>query len=557
MPSQILAILLFLCALGGHAAAWGQSAPDAGSVRQQIETQREQRLPAAAPAQSAPSQAVAPLGPGVTVTLQAIRFTGNGLLSNEQLAAATAGFLNRPLAFSELQRAANAVAAAYRDAGWLARVVLPEQDLGAGVLSLQIIEARYGGQKFEGSPPLRVAPARVEALFSAVQQTGQPLNADAIDRALLLASDLPGVNISGTLTAGPGAGETLLMLRATDESLVTGEIGLDNAGPRSTGSTRLTANLVLNSAFGRGDQLGLSLLHTRGTDYGRGALTLPLGNSGLRVGVNASSLKYETVDGPAAGTASRIRGRSSSVGLEASYPLVRARQHNLFASAALDHRDFVNRDVALQSDYVTRNLTLGLAGNRFDDWGGGGALSASVQIGVGRLSNIQLHPLQDIIDRSYRKLNFSLSRQQAVAANHSVWLGVVGQHAQQVLDSSEKFYVGGAGSVRAYPATELGGERGHVVTAEWRWRVHASTVVSAFVDRGQVTTLPTLPGDEAQTLRLRGHGVSAGWQGPGGLLLKATWARRDGSHPQPTASGTDGDGTRRLNRLWLSASLSF
>lgn len=557
MSTKTFVHLLLPCALSLHATAWSQSAPDAGSVRQQIEQQREQRLPAAAPAQPAQPQPTSRSKPGVTVTLQAIRFTGNQLLDDAQLAPAMAGFLNRPLGFSDLQRVADAVAAAYRKAGWLARVVLPEQELGAGVLTLQVIEARYSGQRIDGSPPTRVAPARIEALFNAVQQTGQPLNADAIDRALLLASDLPGVNVSGTLAAGPGPGETTLLLRATDQPLVSGEIGLDNAGPRATGSTRLTTSIAVHSALGQGEQMGLSLLHTRGTDYGRGALALPVGNNGLRVGVNASALRYKTVAGPGYDSSARIHGRSNSVGVDTKYPLVRARQHNLFAYAGLENRSFVNSDVALQSDYATRNLLLGLSGNRFDEWGGGGATSGSVQLGLGRLSNIRLHPLQDSIDRSFHKLNYSLSRQQAITADHSVWLGVAGQHATQVLDSSEKFYIGGAGSVRAYPATELGGERGHVVSGEWRWRVHASTVLSAFADRGQVTTLAAVPGQQEARLSLRGHGLSAGWQGPGGLMLKATWARRNGSNPLPTATGTDGDGTLNLNRLWLSANLTF
>jgi hemolysin activation/secretion protein len=557
MSNHPLACLLFPCALGLHASAWSQNAPDAGSVRQQIEQQREQRLPPAAPAPTAPLPTAPLPSAALTVTLQAFSFTGNQLLTDEQLAAATAGFLNRPLAFADLQRAADAVAIAYREAGWLARVLLPEQDLGAGTLTLQIIEARYGGLRFEGKAPARVSQARIEALFDAVQQTGQPLNVDAIDRALLLATDLPGANVSGTLSAGVAPGETLLVLRTTDERLVSGDVGLDNAGPRSTGSNRLTANITLSSALGQGELLGLNLLHTRGTDYGRAALSLPVGRSGLRLGVNASEMRFKTVAGPGYDSAARIKGRSSSVGVDANYPLVRSRMGNLFVSAALDMRSFLNSDLEVQSDYDTRNLNLGLAGNRFDDWGGGGAFNGSVQLGTGRLHSIGRHPLQDSIGRSFNKLSYSLSRQQTLADDHSLWLSLTGQYAKEVLDSSEKFYIGGSSSVRAYPATELGGERGYVVTGEWRWRVHATGVLSAFADFGRITTLAAVSGQQEASLRLRGHGLSASWQGGSGLLLKATWARRDGRNPMPTAKGTDGDGTLRLNRLWLSANFAF
>jgi hypothetical protein len=58
-------------------------------------------------------------------------------------------------------------------------------------------------------------------------------------------------------------------------------------------------------------------------------------------------------------------------------------------------------------------------------------------------------------------------------------------------------------------------------------------------------------------LTLRGHGLSASWQGPMGLLTKLTWARRDGSNPKPTQAGTDADGTLKLNRFWLTTSMPF
>lgn len=549
--------LLLPCAFGLHVTVWAQTAPDAGSIRQQIEQPREQRLPAASPAQRSQAPSPVKAQPGLTVTLRSVRIAGNRLLSTEQLAPATAAFLNRPLAFADLQRAADAVAAAYQGAGWVVRVYLPEQDLGSGELTLQVVEARYGGQRFEGAPPARVDAGRVEALFNAAQAVGEPLSATAIDRALLLADDLPGLSIAGTLVAGPRQGETSLLLRASDDAPVSGDVGLDNFGARSTGATRITAGLTLASPFGQGEQFGLNLLHSRGNDYGRAALALPVGAQGLRLGLSASTLRYRIIEGPGHDSAAQIRGSSGSVGADLNYPLLRSRLHNLFLSAALDDKSFLTRDLALRSDYRSRTVSVGLAGNRFDELGAGGAISGSVQLLWGRLGSVSQHPLGDGIGRQYRKISYSLSRQQAVVADHSVWLGVTGQHATQVLDSSEKFYIGGAGSVRAYPATELGGERGRVLSGEWRWRVRASTVLSAFTDWGQVTTVASVPGQPEARLRLRGHGLSAAWQGPAGLALKATWARRSGSNPMTTASGADGDGTRRLNRLWLSASLSF
>lgn len=554
MSSKPYAQLLLPCLLGLQASAWAQAVPDAGSVRQQIEQQREQKLPAAAPAQRSPQPSALKPQAGLTVTVKAVRTVGNKRLSDADLAPATAEFLDRPLVFADLQRAADAVSSAYQQAGWMARVYLPEQDLGTGVLTLQVVEASYAGQRLEGIPPKRVNPSRIEAMLAAVQPVGQPLNTHAIDRALLLADDLPGVSVTGTLTAGSDQGETALLLRGADDPLVSGDVTADNWGARSTGSERLMAGISINSPFGEGESVALNLLHSRGSDYGRAALSLPVGVQGLRLGLNASSLRYKIIDGPGSTSATPVRGTSDSVGADLSYPLIRARLQNMYLSAALDSKSFVTRDVVLRSDYRSTTLTVGVVGNRFDDRG---ATSGSVQVLAGNLGSMVAHPLLGSIDHSYRKINYSLSRQQSITTNHSAWLGLSGQHATQVLDSSEKFYIGGATSVRAYPATELGGERGHMLTGEWRWRALPTTVLTAFVDWGHVTSLSTTASEPNAQLNLRGYGLSAGWQGPAGVLVKATWSHRMGHNPRPTATGTDGDGTLRMNRLWLSANLSF
>jgi hypothetical protein len=56
---------------------------------------------------------------------------------------------------------------------------------------------------------------------------------------------------------------------------------------------------------------------------------------------------------------------------------------------------------------------------------------------------------------------------------------------------------------------------------------------------------------------LRGYGLSAAWQGPLGLNAKLTWSQREGSNPKPTATGTDGDGTLQINRIWFTAGWAF
>lgn len=540
-----------------------QTIPDAGSLRQQIEQQRSVPLPQAAPETriAAPPQ-IKPLQ-GVVVKVNTWRFAGNTLLSSEQLNQALATLAGRDLDFAGLQSAADAVAAAYRQAGWIVKAYLPVQDVSAGTITLQVIEARFGGVRPEGEAARRVQPSTLLAYFDRQQKIGAPLSANALDRALLLADDLAGVSVSGTLVQGRTEGETALALQSTDEAVLYGDISLDNTGARSTGSNRVTANVNVNSPLGLGDFLNLTAMNTQGSDYGRLGLTTPVGYDGLRLSVSASSMRYKVIDGPNNIENLGIRGNSSSLGLDLNYPIVRARLHNLYISAALDNKRFYsedsNKSAAPDSyaDYASNSLRIGLSGNRFDDLGGGGANSASLQWQTSQLTSMVAHKQIDSIARSYNKLNFSLSRQQTLSANHSLLLSLQGQHASKPLDSSEKFYIGGMGSVRAYPSSELGGDRGQVISGEWRWRLNPAWVISAFVDHASVVTLPTTADDSAARQQLRGHGLSAAWQGPRGINARVTWSQRDGQNPKATTTGTDSDGTLKKNRIWLNASVAF
>jgi hemolysin activation/secretion protein len=334
-----IAVALTLALLSSGVAA--QTTPDAGALRQQIEQGREATLPRQAlPAKPEQPTAMAPLS-GVVVNVKQFRLAGNTLLTTEQLQPALAPFLNRSLDYSQLQAAAAAVAEIYRAAGWVVRAYLPQQEIAEGQVTIQIVESVFGGVKLEGKAATRVSLDQIQRGFDAHQGAGTALNADALDRALLLADDIPGVAVSGSLREGTQPGQTDLVLKLADESLIVGDVNLDNTGARSTGANRLSASLNLNSPFQIGDLLSANLIHTEGSDYLRLAGTLPVGATGWRVGANASSMNYRLVGSDFA--ALDAKGSSSTAGLEANYPLIRSRLKNLFFSTNLDHKTYDNQ----------------------------------------------------------------------------------------------------------------------------------------------------------------------------------------------------------------------
>ena len=557
--TSTLALLLGSILIPGVHA---QTVPDAGSLLQQLE-RKPTPLPKALPTKPAEPPALQPQS-GTIITVGNFRFAGNSLLSTGQLSAAVASYLNRALDFNQLQAAVAAVAEVYRAAGWIVRAYLPQQDIVDGVVTIQIVEAVFGGVQLEGAPATRVSLSQIQRDIDALQAVGAPLNADAIDRALLLVDDLPGVVVTGSLREGAQASQTDLVIKLGDEPLVVGEVNLDNTGSRSTGANRLGANVNFNSPLGVGDLLSASLIHTEGSDYVRLGGTLPVGDKGWRVGANASTMRYRLVTAEFAALDST--GTSGSAGLEASYPIIRSRQHNLYFNASLEHKSFDNQaNGTTATHYQAKVLNLSLSGSLFDNLGGGGANSASLALTSGRLDlsaspNQAADAASSQTDGSFSKLRYSASRQQVLTEDISVFAALMGQWANKNLDSSEKFYLGGSSGVRAYPSSEAGGALGQLLNLEARLRLPQGFNLTAFYDAGQITINANNSFASALALNaysLRGAGLALAWQSNTGLNLKATWARRIGDNPNPTTTGADQDGSLVTDRLWLTASLPF
>lgn len=557
-PVLPVLVLTVVTAVGAHA----QTIPDAGSLRQQLEQDRRPVLPPKAAPQLAAPLPLTSIG-GATVTVTEIRFAGNTLISGAQLAPVVAPYLNRPLDFAQLQNVAIAVATAYRQAGWVVRAYLPQQDLDGGVLTIQVVEAVFGKvvQQDDGQ---RVAPARIAAMVAAAQQAGAPVHGDALDRALLLIEDLPGVRVTGSLAEGAGQAETDLVLALADGPLVAGDAIVDNTGSRSTGRNRLLASVNLNSPLHLGDAANAVLVHTEGSDYLRASYLVPVGFAGWRAGASASYLRYRVLGAEFARL--DARGDSSTGGVEASYPLLRARLANLYLSLNLDQKRFDNRSGgAVTTHYRSNSAGATLNGNRFDDWQGGGASSASVTFTAGNV-DLDGSPNQAADAASVRsaggfqKLHVTVTREQVVTDTVGLYGAVAGQAASKNLDSSEKFYLGGANGVRAYPGNEGGGSQAVLINLEARLRLPAQLRLTGFVDWGrvQVNQDNAIAGAAVPNVfTLKGAGLALDWTAQAGYSVKATAARRIGSNPNATAGGRDQDGSLDRTRLWVQAALPF
>jgi hemolysin activation/secretion protein len=307
----------------------------------------------------------------------------------------------------------------------------------------------------------------------------------------------------------------------------------------------------LNSPARRGDALrGLAVL-SEGSRYLQLAYDLPVGARGLQLGLSGSVLNYSLVGSDFAALGSH--GQSTSAGASLVWPLLRTRTQNLYLTGGADARRYVNEaNTGTQSRYATRSLSIGVDANRFDGLGAGGATQGSLTLQSGRVAQGALDPGEDSARAGrFTKLRGVLLRRQGLTPDWSVSASLRGQYTGRLLDSSERFYLGGPDGVRAYPVNEGSGSQGHLASLELRLQASHAVNVAAIYDRGYARD-PGVGGT-----MLKGFGLAAAWVGPKGSSARITVARRLGHNPNATATGADQDGSRGRTRVWLQARLPF
>jgi hemolysin activation/secretion protein len=550
--------LLSAAFLAASQSAHAQQAPRAGAQLRQIP-------PVQAPAKVEPGLRVekpktpetAAVG-GATTQVRSLRVTGQTVFGEAALIAASGFKGDSALNLAQLREMAAQISAFYNRHGYfLAQAYLPAQDIENGVVTIAVIEGRYGNVGLQNQTRLKddVALRVLDGLDAGDLVTNAPL-----ERRLLLLSDIPGVVVNSTLSPGAAVGTSDLAVALTPGPRISGSLEADNAGSRYTGPYRAGGMVNFNNPTGHGDVASLRLLASNsGLAYGRASYQTQLGVG--TIGVAYAYLGYDL-----GRELKRLDadGHAEVASLYGAYPLMRSRDTNLFALADIDLKYF-HDEVGLISSTSRRKaqvVTLGLSGDHRDSLGSGGWNVYSL---TGSFGNLDIQsPLDRAADAltarsdgGYGKLQFSAARLQAVKGPLSLYGSIRGQIASKNLDSSEKMELGGAYAVRAYPEGEAYGDEGYVATLEARLRlskIPASLPVQAqlvgFIDAGAVRSAkdPWFQGSNYQ--HRSGIGAGVNFDLPHDWLLKISYATRLGDKRPTSTPG-------HARRAWVQITKLF
>lgn len=510
--------------------------------------------PEFSPPPTAPSE-VAPGGP--TVRVESFTITGNSVFPEAVLQPEVAGFLHRDLTLAELYQAADALSKYYQSHGYgLARATVPQQEFSGGSVQLQVVEGRIGKVSVEGESRTRSA---VIERRTAELRSGQVYTDAAMDRSVLLANDLPGLQVQATLEPGTDFGTADLIYKVQDQPAVDGQLSVDDYGRKDVGLWRFNATADVASPTGSGDRLVALITHSEGNLLNFGGLTysFPLGPPGGGFTADYNQSEYRV-----AGDTFRklsVRGRSDNAGASYQYPEIRSRLENLYWGFGLQHAGsatLAGGQVVSSANLNTGQLTAFYTRSHED----GGYYSLNGSFTSNGRKDYGTTP-----DAERARLELDGSYAQPFAGSWTFIGKGAGEWSPDPLADSEKYSLGGQDNVRGFLSAEQRGDSALFISAEAQRSLGAdrSFAVGGFLDSGRVwlkkfdtfaldakthrqVSVPT-PG---AAYTLSAGGVELIWQPPSRRwLARVQWAYAIGGY-RPSDGNSGG-------HIWVSLGMNY
>lgn len=162
---------------------------------------------------------------------------GNTLLPAASIEGLVAPFSGKQKVYGDVQRALEALEAAYRTAGYATvHVYVPEQELSGGIVKLIVSEGVIGKVAVTGNQ--HFSEANIRASLPALKEGTVP-NARVLSENIQLSNENPAKRIDVTLGVGQGASKIDAKVAITEEKPQKFFMTLDNTGNASNGRYRL------------------------------------------------------------------------------------------------------------------------------------------------------------------------------------------------------------------------------------------------------------------------------------------------------------------------------
>ncbi|RYD42894.1 MAG: ShlB/FhaC/HecB family hemolysin secretion/activation protein [Sphingomonadales bacterium] len=423
------------------------------------------------------------LGARPDVTIREIRFVGAGVPANVGRAAQR--FVGKPASADNLAKLAAAMTRAYnRSSVALFTLVIPEQDLSEGVVTVASAEGHIGSVTLSGERESGPAPLVGRMAGSLAGQ--RPLPRARFERALGNIADIPGVTVTPSLALGGEQGAVALDL-AIDAKKPTAGLGFTTRTSQFVDDGIVEANARGTSLLRSGDETrltGAAAVNLKSLLYLAASHSTPVGAGGTRAELSGAALRTRP-------TGLAIDGEAWSAGFGVTHPLIRATRRNLVAAARIDYLDSKNAlfgsTIAAEKTWTaSASLAFRLSedrtviGARIGGAKGLDFAGARVDPGVGEVG--------------FAYADASIEANQAIGKALVVRAAATGRWTRDRLPAAQRFSVGGATFGRAFDDGLVNGDRGYATFGEFALRPLrggklSKSEIYSFIDYADVTLL--------------------------------------------------------------------
>jgi hemolysin activation/secretion protein len=547
----ILTLLLAFAPLSSLTAA--PAVPDGGSILQEIKPLLPQQSSFGEAKLKIEQQDLSASPQSKPFLVDTILISGNTLFDSATLLGLVSDARGQMLTLQQVSDLAARITTYYKGKGYpLSRAIIPAQTITSGVITIEIIEARYGSISLVNSS--RVKDALLKSTLSSLK-SDDPIKQIDIDHVLLMLSDIPGVMLSGTLSPGEQVRTSDLLVDVKTGRTFSGNVIIDNYGNRYTRRERIGVALNIFNWQHLGDTFSVNALSSgSGMKFGYLGYEAQLNGIATRLGGSYSLFDY-TLGEPFTYLNAHGTGYTGSLWIKQC--LMRSRKVNLYGQIQYDRvslRDRVDV-IGSQKDRILSNGTASLSGDARDVLLPRGIVTFSLSCTAGMVDfdNADALVADEVTAQTqghFYKLNTSIARLQALTSASALYISYASQWANTNLDSSQKMNIGGPNSVRAYDIGTVSGDSGYFISGEFRQDLGGQWQALAFIDNAKIKiNKNTLTADKNSSL-LSGAGIGLHWSGTDSWDIKGYLAKPIGSIPE-------GAGDTKSTRIWLNVCRRF
>lgn len=457
------------------------------------------------------------------LTLSSVSYDGLSVYGANDLEPIYQDKIGQQITVADVYKIAAEITRKYRNDGYiLTQIVVPPQTIEDGHVRLQVVEGVVSAITVDG---VDNAGERAFIESYAEQVKGSPLNTKALEQAILLINDLPGISaraiISPSATESGAADLRIVAQRKSYDGLLS----LDNYGSRYLGPLQGQASFSANSWLGLNERVTADFIYAPGGGLSKelayGGLTYlqPFGPYGTSVELKAAVASTD----PGYRLAQYdVNGHSSIYSVQLNQPIIRTRMFNWSAYGVFDVRNNSTQSNIdnTRQDYI-RALRAGTDADFVDNLLSPAFTTLHLEVAQGLTTfgasdNGDADLSRAAGNPQFTKVEGELQRLQRLTKNLNLLVGVRGQLANDAMLSSEEFGVGGPNYGRGYDPSEVVGDNGVAGKLELQLTAPIETdllktyQLYTFLDAGRVWNEdPTTPSDREMSVVSTGVGVRA------------------------------------------------